>query len=105
VKPPPGLPLRYAPGTMSPECQRARNSGEENTKYLWKPKFQFNIELSFPHFRPVALYGVQMGELEGGKMPRTQRSNPKIKHHAVELRKELMPAYPVKNALDNERRG
>jgi very-short-patch-repair endonuclease len=33
-----------------------------------------------------------MGELEGGKMPRPQRSNPKTKHHAVELRKEMTPA-------------
>jgi len=33
-----------------------------------------------------------MGEYKGGKMPRSQRSNPKTKHHAVELRKELTPA-------------
>ena len=33
-----------------------------------------------------------MGELEGGKMPRPQRSDPKTKHHAVRLRKELTPA-------------
>jgi very-short-patch-repair endonuclease len=33
-----------------------------------------------------------MGELEGGKMPRSQRSNPKTKHHAIELRKESTPA-------------
>jgi very-short-patch-repair endonuclease len=33
-----------------------------------------------------------MGELEGGKMPRPQRSNPKTKHHAIKLRKELTPA-------------
>ena len=33
-----------------------------------------------------------MGEREGGKMPRTLRSNPKTKHHAVVLRKELTPA-------------
>ena len=33
-----------------------------------------------------------MGEHEGGKMPRSQRSNPKTKHRAVELRKELTPA-------------
>ena len=33
-----------------------------------------------------------MGELEGGQMPRPHRSNPKTKHHAVELRKELTPA-------------
>ena len=32
-----------------------------------------------------------MGEHEGGKMPRSQRSNPKTKHRAVELRKELTP--------------
>lgn len=33
-----------------------------------------------------------MGELEGGKMPRSQRSNPKNKHKAIQLRKELTPA-------------
>jgi very-short-patch-repair endonuclease len=33
-----------------------------------------------------------MGEQEGGKMPRSQRSNPKTKHRAIELRKELTPA-------------
>ena len=48
--------------------------------------------LSFPHFRPVVLYGVQMGEQEGGQMPHPNRSNPKTKHRAVELRKELTPA-------------
>jgi len=35
---------------------------------------------------------MQMGELEGGKMPRSQRSNPKTKHKAIQLRKELTPA-------------
>jgi very-short-patch-repair endonuclease len=29
-----------------------------------------------------------MGEHGGGKMPRSQRSNPKTKHHAIKLRKE-----------------
>ena len=33
-----------------------------------------------------------MGELEGGKLPRSKRSNPKIKHRAIELRKEQTPA-------------
>jgi len=33
-----------------------------------------------------------MGELEGGQMPRPKRSNPKTKHYAVKLRKELTPA-------------
>ena len=33
-----------------------------------------------------------MGEHGGGQMPRPQRSNPKTKHHAVKLRKELTPA-------------
>ena len=33
-----------------------------------------------------------MGELEGGKMPRPQRSNPKTKHKAIELRKDSTPA-------------
>jgi very-short-patch-repair endonuclease len=35
---------------------------------------------------------MQMGEHGGGKMPRSQRSNPKTKHHAIELRRELTPA-------------
>jgi very-short-patch-repair endonuclease len=30
-----------------------------------------------------------MGEHGGGKMPRSSRSNPKTKHHAIELRREL----------------
>ena len=33
-----------------------------------------------------------MGELEGGKMPGSYRSNPKTKHHALELRKSMTPA-------------
>jgi len=33
-----------------------------------------------------------MGEHEGGKMPRPHRSNPKTKHHAIKLRKELTSA-------------
>jgi very-short-patch-repair endonuclease len=37
---------------------------------------------------------MQMGEVrkKGANMPRSQRSNPKTKHQAVELRKELTPA-------------
>lgn len=50
------------------------------------------MNLSLPHFRPAVLCGVQMGERGGGKMPRSQRSNPKTKHHAVELRKESTSA-------------
>lgn len=50
------------------------------------------MKLSLPHFRPVARCGVQMGEYGGGNMPRSQRSNPKTKHRAVELRKEMTPA-------------
>jgi very-short-patch-repair endonuclease len=45
--------------------------------------------LPLPHFRPAGFCRAQMGEQGGGKMPRSQRSNPKTKHHAVELRKEL----------------
>ena len=33
-----------------------------------------------------------MGEHEGGQMPRPNRSNPKTRHHAIKLRKELTPA-------------
>ena len=33
-----------------------------------------------------------MGEHEGGKMPHPKRSNPKTKHRAITLRKELTPA-------------
>ena len=33
-----------------------------------------------------------MGEVGGGRMPRTQRSSPSIKHRAIELRKEPTPA-------------
>jgi len=33
-----------------------------------------------------------MGEHEGGKMPRSNRSNPKTKHNAITLRKESTPA-------------
>jgi very-short-patch-repair endonuclease len=33
-----------------------------------------------------------MGEHGGGKMPRSQRSNPTTKHNAIELRKEPTPA-------------
>jgi very-short-patch-repair endonuclease len=35
---------------------------------------------------------MQMGEAGGGKMPRSQRSNPKTKYQAIKLRKELTPA-------------
>jgi very-short-patch-repair endonuclease len=48
--------------------------------------------LSLPHFRPAGFGGEQMGEHGGGKMPRTQRSNPKTKHQAIVLRKESTPA-------------
>jgi very-short-patch-repair endonuclease len=48
--------------------------------------------LSLPHFRPAAFCGMQMGEQGGGTMPRSKRSNPKTKHHAIKLRKELTPA-------------
>ena len=33
-----------------------------------------------------------MGEHGGGKLPRSQRSNPKTKHQAIALRKESTPA-------------
>jgi len=33
-----------------------------------------------------------MGEYEGGKLPRTSRSNPETKHKAIALRKESTPA-------------
>jgi very-short-patch-repair endonuclease len=33
-----------------------------------------------------------MGEHGGGKMPRSQRTNPTTKHNAIELRKEPTPA-------------
>jgi very-short-patch-repair endonuclease len=33
-----------------------------------------------------------MGEVGGGQMPRTQRSNPRTRTHAIELRKDLTPA-------------
>ena len=48
--------------------------------------------MSFPHFQTAAFCGLQMGEHEGGKMPRSQRSNPKTKHRAITLRKESTPA-------------
>jgi very-short-patch-repair endonuclease len=35
---------------------------------------------------------MQMGEHGGGKMPRSNRSNPKTKHQAIRLRKESTPA-------------
>jgi very-short-patch-repair endonuclease len=35
---------------------------------------------------------MQMGEYEGGKLPRTSRSNPETKHKAIALRKETTPA-------------
>jgi very-short-patch-repair endonuclease len=50
------------------------------------------MKLSLPHFRPAGFCGVQMGEHGGGKMPCPQRSNPKTKHQAIKLRKELTPA-------------
>jgi len=45
------------------------------------------LKLSFPHFREA-----QMGEYEGGKVPRSKRSNPKTRTRAIELRKEPTPA-------------
>jgi very-short-patch-repair endonuclease len=33
-----------------------------------------------------------MGEHEGGKMPRSKRSNPKTKHQAIQFRKKSTPA-------------
>jgi very-short-patch-repair endonuclease len=33
-----------------------------------------------------------MGEVGGGVLPRSNRSNPKIKHRAIEFRKEPTPA-------------
>src|SRR5512147_1201009 len=33
-----------------------------------------------------------MGELGGGKMPRQERSNPKTRHQAIQLRKASTPA-------------
>jgi very-short-patch-repair endonuclease len=35
---------------------------------------------------------MQMGEYEGGSMPRPKRSNPKTKHTAIQLRKKSTPA-------------
>jgi len=50
------------------------------------------LKLSFPHFQTAGFCGLQMGEYEGGKMPRPTRSNPKTRTRAIELRKELTPA-------------
>ena len=55
------------------------------------------LKLSFPHLRPAVLRGMQMGERpkagwKGADMPRSKRSNPKTKHQAIKLRKELTPA-------------
>ena len=50
------------------------------------------LKLSLPHFRSAGYCGEQMGEHGGGKMPRTNRSNPKTKHQAIKLRKESTPA-------------
>jgi very-short-patch-repair endonuclease len=50
------------------------------------------VKLSFPHFRLAVRCEAQMGEYEGGKMPRPKRSNPKTKHQAIDLRKESTPA-------------
>jgi very-short-patch-repair endonuclease len=50
------------------------------------------LKLSFPHFQTAAPCGLQMGEHERGKMPRSQRSNPSTKHKAIQSRKELTPA-------------
>jgi len=50
------------------------------------------MKLSFLHFRPAVLREAQIGESEGGKMPRTLRSNPKTKPQAIVLRKESTPA-------------
>jgi very-short-patch-repair endonuclease len=45
-----------------------------------------------PIFRPLFFAGCKWGKLEGGKMPRPLRSDPKTRTHALELRKELTPA-------------
>ena len=50
------------------------------------------LVFSFPHFQTAALRGCKWGKLEGGKMPRLERSTPKIKHRAIGLRKESTPA-------------
>src|SRR5688500_11529015 len=49
------------------------------------------VEVVLPLFCP-AFAGHKWGKLEGGSMPRPQRSNPKTKHQAVKLRKESTPA-------------
>ena len=50
------------------------------------------LVLSFPHFQTAGFCGMQMGEHEGGKMPRSTRSNPKTMNNAGRLRKESTPA-------------
>lgn len=50
------------------------------------------LVLSFPHFQTAGFGGMQMGEYEGGKMPRSNRSNPKTMKKAGRLRKESTPA-------------
>jgi very-short-patch-repair endonuclease len=47
------------------------------------------VKLSLPHFRLALFCGAQMGEHGGGQVPRSQRSNPKTKHRAIKLRKEM----------------
>jgi very-short-patch-repair endonuclease len=55
-------------------------------------EFSFQHEVVSPPFSSCAFCRVQMGEHGGGKMPRSQRSDPKTKHNAIKLRKELTPA-------------
>lgn len=50
------------------------------------------MRLSLPHFHPALFAGCKWGSTEGAKMPRQPRSNPKTKHRAIRLRKELTPA-------------
>jgi len=50
------------------------------------------VEIDLPPFSDRRFCGPQMGEKEGGKMPRSQRSNPHTKHNAIELRRESTPA-------------
>jgi very-short-patch-repair endonuclease len=50
------------------------------------------LKLPFPHFQTAGFAVRKWGKQEGGKMPRSQRSNPHTKHNAIELRKESTPA-------------
>jgi very-short-patch-repair endonuclease len=50
------------------------------------------LVLSFPHFQTAGFCGMQMGEQEGGKMPRPPRSDSKTRTRAIELRRASTPA-------------